>query len=103
MLKVLLDIKGTKSEDNFHKNLGKIMWDKVGMARIEKHLKEAIEEIRELRDQFWKDVRVPGSLNEMNPELEKAQRVADYMELAELFAMDALHREESCRSEERRV
>src|SRR5690625_5812106 len=72
------------------------MWDKVGMARNEKHLKEAIEEIRELRDQFWKDVRVPGSLNEMNPELEKAQRVADYMELAELFAMDALHREESC-------
>jgi len=95
-LQGLLDIKGSKSVDHFHKTLGKIMWDKVGMARNEKHLKEAIEEIRELRDQFWKDVRVPGSLNEMNPELEKAQRVADYMELAELFAMDALHREESC-------
>src|SRR5699024_10184269 len=72
------------------------MWDKVGMARNEKHLKEAIQEIRELRDQFWKDVRVPGGLNEMNPELEKAGRVSDFMELAELFAMDALHREESC-------
>lgn len=95
-LQGLLDIKGSKSVDHFHKTLGKIMWDKVGMARNEKHLKEAIQEIRELRDQFWKDVRVPGSLNEMNPELEKAQRVADYMELAELFAMDALHREESC-------
>ena len=95
-LQGLLDIKGTKSVDHFHKTLGKIMWDKVGMARNAKHLNEAIEEIRVLRDQFWKDVRVPGTLYEMNNELEKAERVADYMELAELFAMDALHREESC-------
>lgn len=95
-LQALLNIQGTKSVDHFHKALGKIMWNKVGMARNEKHLKEAIEEIRELRDQFKKDVRVTGTLYEMNPELEKAERVSDYMELAELFAMDALHREESC-------
>lgn len=95
-LQELLNIKGTKSVDHFHKTLGKIMWDKVGMARNEKGLKEALVEIRELREEFWKDVRVTGEMYEMNPELEKAMRVADYMELAELFAMDALHREESC-------
>ncbi len=95
-LEKLLNVKGTKSVDNFHKRLGLIMWNKVGMARNAKGLKEAIEEIRALREEFWKDVRVPGGLNEMNPELEKAGRVSDFMELAELFAMDALHREESC-------
>ena len=95
-LEKLINIKGTKSVDYFHKQLGKIMWDKVGMARNEKGLKEAITEIRAIREEFWKEVRVPGELNEMNPELEKAGRVADFMELAELFAMDALHRNESC-------
>ena len=72
------------------------MWDKCGMARNEKDLKEAIAEIRALRDEFWKDVRVLGSANEFNPELEKAGRVADFLELGELMCMDALNRSESC-------
>lgn len=95
-LEKLVNIKGTKSVDYFHKRLGKVMWDKVGMARNEKGLKEAQEEIRQIREEFWKDVRVPGSLDEFNPELEKAGRVADFLELGELFAIDALHRNESC-------
>ncbi|MEI6488593.1 MAG: fumarate reductase/succinate dehydrogenase flavoprotein subunit [Bacteroidota bacterium] len=92
----LFAIKGGKSVDHFHKRLGKIMWDKCGMARNEKGLKEAIQEIRQLRDEFWKDVRVTGKANEMNPELEKACRVADFLELGELMCMDALNRSESC-------
>ena len=92
----LFAIKGTKSVDHFHKRLGKIMWDKCGMARNEKGLKEAIVEIRALREEFWKDVRVPGSPNDFNPELEKAGRVADFIELGELMCMDALNRSESC-------
>ncbi|MET6995792.1 fumarate reductase/succinate dehydrogenase flavoprotein subunit [Chitinophaga defluvii] len=92
----LMSIKGTKSVDHFHKKLGKIMWDKCGMARNEAHLKEAIEEIKALRAEFWKDVRVPGEANEFNPELEKAGRVADFLELGELMCMDALNRRESC-------
>ncbi|VAV85933.1 Succinate dehydrogenase flavoprotein subunit [hydrothermal vent metagenome] len=87
---------GTKSVDYFHKRLGKVMWDKVGMARNEKHLKEAMAEIKNIREEFWKDVKVPGSANEMNLELEKAGRVADFLELGELFAKDALDRNESC-------
>jgi succinate dehydrogenase / fumarate reductase flavoprotein subunit len=89
-------IKGTKSVDHFHKRLGKIMWDKCGMARNEQGLKEAINEIRALREEFWKDVRVPGSQYDFNPELEKAGRVADFLELGELMCMDALNRSESC-------
>jgi succinate dehydrogenase / fumarate reductase flavoprotein subunit len=89
-------IKGTKSVDHFHKKLGKIMWEKCGMARNEKGLKEAIAEIQQLRGEFWKDVRVPGTNNEFNPELEKAFRVADFIELGELMCMDALNRSESC-------
>ncbi|MGB0403442.1 MAG: fumarate reductase/succinate dehydrogenase flavoprotein subunit [Salibacteraceae bacterium] len=96
LLNKLITNKGTHSVDHFHKRLGKVMWDKVGMARNEKGLKEAIEEIRQIRDEFWKDVKVPGDLNEMNQELEKATRVADFLELGELFAMDALARTESC-------
>ena len=88
--------KGTKSVDHFHKRLGKVMWDKVGMARNEKGLKEAMAEIKQIREEFWKDVYVPGAANEMNPELEKAGRVADFLELGELFAKDALARNESC-------
>ncbi len=87
---------GSKSVDYFHKKLGKVMWDKVGMARNEKGLKEAMAEIKEIREEFWKEVKVPGNANEMNPELEKAGRVADFLELGELFAKDALHRNESC-------
>ncbi|SDK85655.1 succinate dehydrogenase subunit A [Salinimicrobium catena] len=95
-LEKFINSKGTRSVDDFHKRLGKIMWNKVGMSRNAEGLKEAIEEIKALREEFWKDVKVPGGINEMNPELEKAGRVADFLELGELFAKDALHREESC-------
>jgi succinate dehydrogenase / fumarate reductase flavoprotein subunit len=87
--------KGSKPVDYFHKRLGKIMWNKCGMARNEKDLKEAIEEISDLREEFYKEVLVPGSANEFNEELAKAGRVADFLELGELFAKDALVREES--------
>jgi len=92
----MMNIKGTKSVDHFHKKLGKIMWDKCGMARNEQGLKEAIVEIQQLRAEFWKDVRIPGDANEFNPELEKAGRVADFLELGELMCVDALNRRESC-------
>lgn len=92
----LMSIKGTKSVDHFHKKLGKIMWDKCGMARNEQGLKEAIVEIQQLRAEFWRDVRIPGDANEFNPELEKAGRVADFLELGELMCVDALNRRESC-------
>ncbi len=92
----LMNIKGTKSVDHFHKKLGKIMWDKCGMARNEKGLKEAIIEIQQLREEFWKDLRIPGEKDGMNPELDKAGRVSDFLELAELMCRDALNRSESC-------
>ncbi|MCF6350106.1 MAG: fumarate reductase/succinate dehydrogenase flavoprotein subunit [Flavobacteriaceae bacterium] len=95
-LEFFINNKGTHSVDYFHKKLGSVMWSKVGMARNEKHLKEAIAEIKEIREDFWKNVKVTGSLNEFNQELEKAGRVADFLELGELFALDALHRNESC-------
>lgn len=95
-LESLLNNKGSKSVDYFHKRLGKVMWDKVGMSRNEQGLKEALDEIRQIREEFYKDVFVPGSLDELNPELEKASRVADFLELGELFAKDALERTESC-------
>ena len=88
--------KGTKSVDYFHKKLGKIMWNNVGMARNAKGLTEAIEEIAALREEFYKEVKVPGTADSFNPELAKAGRVADFLELGELFAKDALHRNESC-------
>jgi succinate dehydrogenase / fumarate reductase flavoprotein subunit len=88
--------KGTHSVDYFHKKLGKIMWDKVGLSRNAQGLQEAIKEIQELRHEFWKDVRVPGKATDYNPELEKAGYVADYLELGELLALDALNRNESC-------
>lgn len=87
---------GEHTVDYFHKKLGKIMWNKVGMSRNKKELTEAISEIKELRKAFWSDVKVPGEANEYNEELAKAMRVADFLELGELFAKDALHREESC-------
>ena len=95
-LNKLLSIKGENSVDYYHKKLGKIMWNKCGMSRNEEGLKEAIKEIAELREDFWKNVRVPGEANAKNQELEKAGRVADFLEIGELFAMDALDREESC-------
>jgi succinate dehydrogenase / fumarate reductase flavoprotein subunit len=92
----LLNIKGKEPVESFHKRLGKIMWDKCGMARNEQGLKQAINEIRELRKEFYQNVFVPGSADELNPELEKAGRVADFLELGELMCIDALDRNESC-------
>jgi succinate dehydrogenase / fumarate reductase, flavoprotein subunit len=92
----LMNIKGSQSVESFHKRLGKIMWDKCGMARNAQGLNEAIQEIRALKAEFWKDVRIPGNINEMNPELDKANRVADFIELGELMCIDALERNESC-------
>jgi len=92
----LMSIKGNQSVDTFHKKLGKVMWDKVGMARNKQGLEEAITEIQKIKEEFWKDVRIPGSAGELNTELEKANRVADFIELGELMARDALIREESC-------
>ena len=88
--------KGIHSVDYYHRKLGKIMWDKCGMSRNEKGLKEAMLEIKALREDFYKNVNVPGSQNEFNEQLAKAGRVADFLELGELFAKDALERTESC-------
>ena len=95
-LNTLLNIKGKTSPEAFHKKLGKIMWEKCGMARSEKGLKEAITEIQALKKAFWSDVKVLGDLDEFNPELDKAGRVADFIELGELMCVDALNRNESC-------
>lgn len=92
----LMTANGINSVDYYHKKLGKIMWNKCGMARNEKDLKSAIKEIAELRKDFWENVKVPGKAESKNQELEKAGRVADFLELGELFAMDALQRNESC-------
>ena len=88
--------EGEHSVDYFHRKLGKIMWNKVGMSRNAKGLQEAMVEIQELREQFWREVKVPGRADGLNSELEKAGRVADFLELGELFARDALDRNESC-------
>ncbi len=95
-LERLINNNGKHSVDYFHKRLGKIMWDKVGMARNAQGLTEAISEIAALREEFYNDVKVPGTMDSFNQELEKAMRVADFLELGELFAKDALHRNESC-------
>ena len=92
----LMGIQGKQSVENLHKRLGKIMWDKCGMARNKQGLEEAIKEIQELKKEFWSDVKIPGGINEMNPELDKAGRVADFIELGELICKDALDRNESC-------
>ena len=92
----LMNIQGTRSVESYHRELGLIMWNKCGMARNEKGLKEAIAEIQALRADFYKNVRIPGSINEFNPELDKAGRVADFLELGELMCVDALDRNESC-------
>ena len=95
-IKKLLGIKGKKTAADFHKSLGKLMWDDCGMARNEKGLKNLLSKIPEMREEFWKNLTVTGSGEELNQALEKAGRVADYLEFAELLAKDALHREESC-------
>ncbi|MEJ7913606.1 MAG: FAD-binding protein, partial [Chitinophagaceae bacterium] len=92
----LISIQGTKSVESMHKRLGKIMWDKCGMARNADSLREAIVEIQQLKKEFWSDIRIPGTTTEFNPDLDKAGRVADFIELGELMCKDALAREESC-------
>ncbi len=95
-INTLKSINGKQSVESFHKRLGKIMWDKCGMARNAEGLTEAIAEIQALKKEFWSDVKIPGGINEMNPELDKANRVADFIELGELMCKDALNRNESC-------
>jgi succinate dehydrogenase / fumarate reductase flavoprotein subunit len=95
-MQTLISIKGKQSVESLHKRLGKIMWDKCGMARNATGLLEAIQEIQKLKKEFWSDVKIPGEINEMNTELDKANRVADFIELGELMCMDALNRNESC-------
>jgi succinate dehydrogenase / fumarate reductase, flavoprotein subunit len=92
----LMNIKGNHPVDHFHKKLGLIMWEKCGMARNKEGLLGAIADIQALRAEFWSDVKIPGTINEFNPELDKAGRVADFLELGELMCVDALNREESC-------
>ena len=92
----IFSIKGTQTVDDLHKKLGHIMWECVGMARTKESLTKAIEEIKKVREEFWKDVRVPGTNDEFNQELEKALRLADFLELGELMAKDGLNRNESC-------
>jgi succinate dehydrogenase / fumarate reductase flavoprotein subunit len=96
LIKKLLSINGRKTVNEFHRKLGKIMWDNVGMMRSEESLKKALKLIPELRAEFWENVKVPGTGAELNQELEKAGRVADFLEFGELMARDALHRNESC-------
>ncbi len=95
-LEKLMEVKGTMSVDTLHKKLGKIMWEGVGMARNKEGLKIAIEKIAKLKEEFWMHVNIPGELNDMNQELQKASRLADFIELGALMARDGLHREESC-------
>ncbi|SDW51169.1 fumarate reductase/succinate dehydrogenase flavoprotein subunit [Aequorivita viscosa] len=95
-IKKLLEVNGTRTVDDFHRELGKVMWQECAMSRNRKGLENAIGEIKHIKNEFWKHVKVTGSDNEMNPELEKALRLADFIELAELMCLDALQRDESC-------
>jgi succinate dehydrogenase / fumarate reductase flavoprotein subunit len=95
-LEKLMAVQGTETVDTIHKRLGKIMWEHVGMARNKEGLKQAIKEIEQLKEEFWSQIKIPGELNDLNPELQKASRLADFIELGALMARDALHREESC-------
>jgi succinate dehydrogenase / fumarate reductase flavoprotein subunit len=95
-LERLVAIKGKKTVDEIHKELGLVMWEHVGMVRNKGGLNKALDIIPRLREEFWSNVSIPGSINTFNPELEKASRLADFLELGELMAQDALHREESC-------
>jgi len=91
-----MNIKGKQTVDNIHRKFGLILWDLVGMSRNREGLKKAIEELAKIREEFWSDIRIVSSANELNRELEKAGRVADFIEIGELMARDALQREESC-------
>ncbi|MEO1857400.1 MAG: fumarate reductase/succinate dehydrogenase flavoprotein subunit, partial [Rubritalea sp.] len=92
----LINIKGDRSVDSFHRELGQLMWDYCGMERTKEGLEFALKRIPEVRDEFYNNVRIPGESNELNQELEKAARLADFFEFAELTCCDALNREESC-------
>jgi succinate dehydrogenase / fumarate reductase flavoprotein subunit len=92
----LLAVRGERSVDSFHRELGKVLWDDCGMARSADGLRRALERIPEIRAEFWRNVTVPGSGDELNQAMEKAGRVADFLEFAQLMCLDALHREESC-------
>ncbi|MCC7233454.1 MAG: fumarate reductase/succinate dehydrogenase flavoprotein subunit [Bacteroidia bacterium] len=92
----LMNVKGSQPVEELHKKLGKILWEYCGMARNEQGLNKALAEIKLLKEEFWKEVKIPGGTNEFNPELDKAGRVADFIELGELMVLDALHRKESC-------
>jgi len=96
LTKRLLEIQGTRSVDSYHRELGKLMWDHCGMSRTAEGLKRALARIPEMREQFWRDLRITGAGEELNQSLEKAGRVADFFELAELMCIDALERNESC-------
>jgi succinate dehydrogenase / fumarate reductase, flavoprotein subunit len=96
MIRKLMSINGKKTVEEFHRELGKIMWDNVGMGRNKARLQKALNEIPAVREEFWKNVKVVGASDDLNAELERAGRVADFLELGELLAYDALHREESC-------
>ncbi len=95
-VKRFLEIKGTRTVDSFHRELGKLMWDDCGMGRTAESLQHALQKIPQLRAEFWQNMNIPGGGNDLNQELEKAGRVADFFELAELLCLDALHRNESC-------
>jgi succinate dehydrogenase / fumarate reductase flavoprotein subunit len=95
-IKRLLQIKGSQTVDQLHRKFGLLLWDSVGMARNRKGLESAIREFGKLKEEFWSDIRIPGGSDEMNPELEKAGRVADFIEMGDLIARDALQRDESC-------
>src|SRR5690606_24933575 len=92
----LLAVKGSKTPRQLHRELGALLWDDVGMARNDADLRQALERIPQLREEFWQNVRVPGPKNNLNKNLEYAGRVADYLEFAEVLTLDALHRTESC-------
>ncbi|MFH1618507.1 MAG: fumarate reductase/succinate dehydrogenase flavoprotein subunit, partial [bacterium] len=95
-IKKLLSIKGKKTPTEFHRQLGRMMWSNCGMSRSEENLKKALAKIPEIRDEFWQNITIPGSGNEFNQTLEKAGRVADFLEFAELMVKDTLERKESC-------
>ena len=95
-LEKLLAVNGTRTVDDFHRELGQLMWNNCGMARSEAGLKQALEELPKIREAFWRDVNVPGSGDDLNQALEKANRVADFLEFAEVMLQDALNRNESC-------
>ncbi len=95
-MNTLLAIKGKRTVDSFHRQLGTVMWDKCGMARTEKGLNELLVEIPAMREEFWKNVNVPGSADNLNMALEKAGRVADFFDFSEMMVRDALTRDESC-------